>query len=123
MNNESNYQWRKQIVWGLVLIAIGAVFLLDRLDILDIHDLWHYWPLILVFIGFTRMIASPTPGDLSGGLWMVIVGTWLFAVFDDRFDITFRNSWPLLLIGGGIVMVIKPLLERRASAKKGIGHE
>lgn len=123
MNNDSSIQWRKQIVWGMVLIAIGGLFLLDRLGFLEVRDLWHYWPLILVFIGLTRMIGSPTPGEFAGGLWMVFIGSWLFAVFDDAFDLTFRNSWPLLLIGGGIVMVIKPLMERRAAAKKGISHE
>ena len=65
----------------------------------------------------------PTPGEFTSGLWMVFIGTWLFAVFDHRFDLTFRNSWPLLLIGGGLIMVIKPFLEKRALQKKGISHE
>lgn len=123
MSNDTTYQWRKQVVWGLVLIAVGAVFLLDRLNIVDIHDLWQYWPLFLVVIGLSKMIASPTPSELTSGLWLVFIGSWLFVVFDNSFDITFRNSWPVLLIGGGIVMVIKPLLEKRAMQKKGNSHE
>lgn len=123
MSNDTSYEWRKQVVWGLVLIAIGAIFLLDRLNFLDIHDLWQYWPLVLVFIGLTRMIGSPTPSEFTGGLWLVFIGTWLFVVFNNAFDVSFRNSWPVLLIGGGIVMVVKPLLEKRASQKKGNSHE
>lgn len=119
----STNQWRQQVVWGLVLIAVGAVFLLDRLGYLNIHEMWQYWPLLIVFIGLTRMIASPTPGEFTGGLWLVFIGGWLFAVFDDSFDLSVRNSWPLLLIGGGIIMVIKPFLEKRALDKKGISHE
>ena len=116
-------QWRQQVVWGLVLIVVGAVFLLDRLDFLNIHDMWQYWPLLIVFVGLARMIASPTAREFTGGLWTVFVGVWLFVVFDDRFDLTFRNSWPLLLIVGGIIMVIKPFLEKRELEKKGISHE
>jgi len=121
--SSSQQQWRKQIVWGLVLILVGAVFLLDRLGFLDIHDMWQYWPLLLVFVGLTRMIAAESPGEFTGGLWTVFIGGWLFAVFDDRFDFTLRNSWPLLLIGGGLIMVIKPFLEKRALEKKGQSHE
>jgi hypothetical protein len=34
MNVETAYRWRKQLVWGLALIAVGSVMLL-ALDLLD----------------------------------------------------------------------------------------
>ena len=32
MNVETAYRWRKQLVWGLSLIAIGSAVLLERAD-------------------------------------------------------------------------------------------
>jgi len=42
------------IIWGLVLILLGSLMLLDRLDIIyfDFGDfLRTWWPLVLVIIG------------------------------------------------------------------------
>jgi lia operon protein LiaF len=40
------------VLWGSVLILLGVIFLLDRLDVLDADDIFStYWPLILILIG------------------------------------------------------------------------
>ncbi|MCK4765760.1 MAG: hypothetical protein KAW12_26410 [Candidatus Aminicenantes bacterium] len=41
------------LVWGIILLVIGALFMLDNLGVdIDIWDiLGTYWPLILVAIG------------------------------------------------------------------------
>jgi lia operon protein LiaF len=45
------------LFWGIILLAIGALFLLDNLGV-DI-DIWKiigdYWPLILVAIGLKNI--------------------------------------------------------------------
>ena len=48
MSTETSYESRKQLMWGLALIAFGVAILLDRLDMFEINDIWHYWPLLLV---------------------------------------------------------------------------
>jgi hypothetical protein len=37
----SQYRLRKNLITGLSLICIGGLFLLDRLDILDVRQFWH----------------------------------------------------------------------------------
>lgn len=42
---------------GGLLIALGVVFLLDRLDIMDVGELFStFWPLILVAIGLKMIL-------------------------------------------------------------------
>lgn len=43
----------KNIIWGLVLVLIGVLFILKNLDIIYFswHSLWRLWPMILVLIG------------------------------------------------------------------------
>ena len=113
MNTENNYAARKQIMWGVVLIAVGVIFLLDRMEIVDLRSLWHYWPLLIVAAGINQTIGYPSAREFSNGLWTVFIGLWLFAVFEGYFGLTFRNSWPLFLLMWGVQMVLAPVVQRR----------
>ncbi len=113
MNNIHSYHWRKQLMWGLLLIGLGGAFLLDQLGLVEIVELWHYWPLILVVIGINRMIGYPTAADFTGGLWTMFIGLWLFANFEHVFGLTFGNSWPYLIIACGITLILKPFIRER----------
>lgn len=115
MGTEQNYTTRKQIMWGLVLIGLGVIFLLDRMDILDASSVWHYWPLLLVVVGINQTIGYPSAREFRNGLWTIFVGLWLFAVFEGLFGLTFRNSWPLFLLMAGAQLILAPVLARRFS--------
>ncbi|MCK9399671.1 MAG: DUF5668 domain-containing protein [Bacteroidales bacterium] len=45
----------KNIIWGLILVLIGVLFILKNLDIIYFswYSLWRLWPLLLVLIGVT----------------------------------------------------------------------
>ena len=45
----------KNIIWGIVLVIIGVLFILKNLEVIYFswHSLWRLWPLILVLIGVT----------------------------------------------------------------------
>lgn len=110
-------------MWGLVLVGIGTAFLLDRLGLFDIDQLWHYWPLLLVVVGINEMIGYPTARQFSSGFATTCVGLWLFACFEGAFGLTFSNSWPFLLIAWGIKLVIEPLVRARFAENNESGHE
>ena len=72
---------RRQVVFGLMLVALGAAFLLDRFDLIDIAGNWHYWFLAMVLVGLNRAIGARSARDLTGGLWSAATGLVLFATF------------------------------------------
>ena len=41
----------KGFIPGLVVLALGVLFLLHNFDVLRLWDLWLYWPLILIAAG------------------------------------------------------------------------
>lgn len=44
------------MMWGVILIAIGVLFLLQNFDFLDVGDiLSNFWPLVLVVIGLKML--------------------------------------------------------------------
>ncbi|MDB5792512.1 MAG: hypothetical protein JWQ80_2536 [Massilia sp.] len=113
MNIENSYAARKQVMWGLVLIVVGVIFLLDRMELVDVRSLWHYSPLLIVAAGINQTIGYPSAREFSSGLWTVFIGLWLFAVFQGLLGLTFRNSWPLFLLMWGLQMVLSPVINRR----------
>lgn len=123
MGTENNsYRQRKQMMWGLVLIAVGVAFLLDRMDVLDIATLWHYWPLLLVVAGINQTVGYPSAREFTSGLWTVFIGLWLFAVFEGLLGLTFRNSWPLFILMWGLQLVLEPVIARRFASNKEKDH-
>lgn len=48
-------------VGGVILILIGSVFLLANLDLIDrdtLHQLWKFWPLILILLGIRMLVRN-----------------------------------------------------------------
>ena len=39
------------VFWGLLLIAVGGVFLLANFDVIAIDRIWDFWPVIVIIIG------------------------------------------------------------------------
>ncbi len=113
MKTESSYEWRKQLMWGLVMVGAGVTLFLGQADLIEVDHLWHYWPLLMVVFGINKMIGYPTAKHFASGLWSVFIGLWLFATFEHMFGLTFWNSWPFFIIAGGVSMIIEPFIERR----------
>lgn len=54
-----------RMTWGLIIIALGVLLLLDNLGELDFGDfISTYWPAILVLVGL-RMIVFPRPSKVA----------------------------------------------------------
>lgn len=118
MDSRQSYQWRKQLMWGLVLVAIGVALLLDRMGRIDMLDLWQYLPLLLVVVGINRMIGYPTAEEFLSGLWWLVIGCWVFGNLQHLFGMEFQTSWPLLIIVWGLTLMLKPLLRRRLAGNE-----
>lgn len=107
-----------RVLWGLLLIGLGVLFLLDRFDIVEVEDLVEYWPFILVAIGINRMAGYSTARNFTSGFFLVFLGLWLFAIIKGVFGITLENSWPFLLIAAGVGMVLAPVVDRHLASRR-----
>jgi hypothetical protein len=119
---KNSYHWRRQLMWGLLLVGAGLAIFLDQFDIVELDGLWRFSPL-LVIIGINRMIGYPSPRDISSGLWTTFLGVWVFAVFEGLSGLTFRNSWPIVIIAAGAKLILEPFIARRFASNKEYGHE
>jgi uncharacterized membrane protein len=62
----------KNIIWGLILVLIGVLFILKNLDVIYFswYSLWKLWPLLLVMIGVTIL---PVKDSIKVVLAIVVI--------------------------------------------------
>ncbi|NOT35568.1 MAG: hypothetical protein HOP12_15595 [Candidatus Eisenbacteria bacterium] len=103
----------RELWWGLFLIAIGTVFMLDRYDVFHLPALWNLWPLALVIPGLIQIATPKQPKDIGSGVTLVLFGMWFFANMLDWWGMSYHSSWPLLLVIYGIGALIEAMLMRK----------
>lgn len=93
-------QKRKRSLFGLVIIAIGVWWLLNRMGILVVPSWLLSWPVLLMLIGLFQLVTSEFKG--KGGYITLTAGAIFFVkqqhLLPAEFDPYF---WPLVLIGIG----------------------
>jgi predicted membrane protein len=106
-----------RIFWGLILILLGVLFLLDQMGRADFGDLVsRWWPLILIAAGLWQLISSDFQ-ELAGGLFLIILGAIIQLA---KLEILGRDLWhyvwPVLIIGLGL-WVLLGAFKRSAAAR------
>ena len=109
-----------QVMAGVMLIALGLIFLGKRLDLISGLDISRLWPLILFIIGFGKFFGPRVEGQARSGLWLMFLGS-LFLAHTFRI-MTLDRSWPLFIVAGGVSIMLgsrargaeaKPTIEGR----------
>ena len=102
-----------QIVVGLIILAMGAMLLLDRLSP-GTYALRSWWPFVLIVMGAARVVETPDGsrhhgGKRRSGVWLITVGLWGLVNEWRLFGLTYGTSWPLLVMASGALMVWRSL--------------
>jgi hypothetical protein len=113
-NRQFCYRYRRdevgsaeRMIPAIVLIAIGAIFLLNNLHIIYAHDIFRFWPVILIAVGMVKLVdSSENSGRASGGV-LIGLGAFFLAQNLGLIDIAFWDLWPLLLIGVGLMLLFE----------------
>lgn len=98
-----------QVAVGVLMIAVGAIFLLDNLYYLDMGPLWRYWPLIFVVFGIQKLVNAEKRDDFGSAIWLFFLAAWLFVSFNHVWDLDFGDTWPFLIIAWGVSTIWKSL--------------
>lgn len=88
---------------GLILIAIGALFLLDNLHIVNVAAWFAYWPAILIALGLFKLVDSNHQiGRIAGG---VLMAFGALCLADNLGYLRIDQMWPLALIALGLFLL------------------
>ena len=99
--------------FGLLIIALGVVLLVDQAGIVTLFGRSTFWPFLVIAFGLARLSQRHASGRRHGGGW-VFFGVLL--LLNEMRVVRFRDSWPLILVAIGIGMVWKEMFRRRGVA-------
>jgi hypothetical protein len=91
---------RRHVAFGVIIMALGLLFLMDKLEMVQEAVLGLFWPGVLVAWGFKRIVWPSRPGREVGGVWIALTGGLL--VLDQLSIVRLRESWPLFVIIGAL---------------------
>jgi len=98
---------RRHVAFGIIVMALGLLFLMDKLEIVQQAVLGLLWPGVFVAWGFKRIVWPSRPGREIGGVWIALTGGLL--MLDQLSIVRLRESWPLFVIIGGMLMIFRAL--------------
>jgi predicted membrane protein len=104
------------LFFGAIVVAIGCLLLLDNLGIVRFHDIWQYWPVLLVAYGVSRIVDSRTASGYIWGGVLALIGAFLLLDTLDIIVFNFAVVWPLILIAFGISVLVRALERNRIPA-------
>ncbi len=112
MKAQNSYDPERQnchqgLVPAIVLIGVGAIFFLNNLHILSWRDISAYWPVALIAAGLYKIVDSDDGSRRTVGGVLMAIGGLLLAANLGYLDFTWREMWPLLLIGLGLLMLFE----------------
>lgn len=96
---------RRRLWWGLVLITVGVLFMLDRYGVIEIGTVWRYWPALVIASGVGHLL-WPDTGNRARGLFPIGIGLWLFACQFHWHGLNYTNGWPVILVIAGLSMLV-----------------
>jgi hypothetical protein len=108
----------RRMIWGLFLIALGGLLLLERFGPWGLPNVGQLWPVAL----FVFAVICLVDGRPGGALTLAGLGTWFLAVEFHWYGLDWGNSWPLALVAVGLGIVVRALTgeERRRLRRLGV---
>lgn len=103
---------RGNLFWGLLLITLGTIFLLEQFQVIPEVYWERWWPGFVMLLGVDRMIRPGHAGHIGSGVMFTLLGLWFFAVEYGYRGLTWHNSWPIALVAVGAGIVARAIASR-----------
>jgi predicted membrane protein len=103
-----------RLIIGLAILALGALWTLDNLNLLDSEDFTQWWPVVLIAIGIVQYVNRKT--NRIGPVLLMIAGVFLLAVTVGGYDFDLGDLIPLAIALFGAKLVWDAVARRSARA-------
>lgn len=104
---------RGRYFWGILFIAAGTLFLLDKMQVLNFGDVASkFWPLILIMVGLSTLFGSRFRNFFAGSLILLLGVLFQLSALGVLKEGVWHYTWPVVLILIGIWVLFKPSVRR-----------
>jgi predicted membrane protein len=87
-----------RLVFGLFILALGVLFILDNLDLVNAGHFVRYWPVVIIVYGLARLLQPRHAGGRLWGLFAAVIGSLLLARSLHYVHFDFWALWPIVLV-------------------------
>lgn len=108
------FRMTPQFVLGLCIIALGLLFTLDNLSLIDAREYLRFWPAIFIFVGLLKFFQ---PGGTAGrvfGFALALLGTLMILSRLHMIYFSIWSLWPVFIILFGFSLVRGAMMRQRA---------
>ena len=113
MRCDSPRRRARRAFFGLSVIGIGALALVDNLHLFDMALLRTFWPLVFVVWGLSRLVWPRHPGSRLFGLVLMVVGALMTVHNLGHGNFDLRQWWPVFIILAGASIALRGMLPGR----------
>jgi len=113
MRANEEYRQASRFIGGILLLSLGALFALQNMGVVRAGSLGDYWPLLLVWMGLSRLVSARPGRSIVPGVVLLLLGVFFQL---DRLDLIRareRDLWPVLLVVGGAALIAESLAVKR----------
>ena len=97
----------RHFVIGVIILLLGLVLLLDQMGFGEARKIFLFWPLVLIYFGVNKLVASH---DMVGRFWggfLALLGISFQLEELGLSRISFGTIWPVFLICVGVLLVLR----------------
>jgi len=95
---------------GLILLGLGVVLLLRELGVVSGSIfIPGWWALLIVALGLAKTVRARRGRDVGGGVTLTLIGAWLYMAHTGYHNLSYGNSWPLVLVAVGAGLVVRTI--------------
>ena len=107
-----------KLALGIVLLLVGLLSFTDYMDLVDLREIWRFWPVLLIFIGVSSEIDSLRQRKDGGGHLLAAIGVWMLVANHRFWGLNHRTAFPLAIAVVGLGVILHALVDAPVSAKK-----
>lgn len=120
--NKKGFNLNIGIILGGFILLAGLFLLLDNLNVIQIkQSIWHFWPVILIFVGLTQIYNSTTGKISFFGVLLTGIGVLLILQKLDILKFEVWSLWPIFIIIIGFNIITHHVYYKGKNEGKGIG--
>lgn len=107
-----------KLALGIALVLVGILSFTNYMDLVDLREVWRFWPVLLIFIGVSSEVDALRQRKEGGGYILAAIGVWMLVANHRFFGLNHRTAFPLGIAVVGLGVILHALVDAPVTKKE-----